>query len=670
VCSGAYLNAQALYNKGALYVGGVATDATTSLYVKGNLRVVGSDGSIAHKGKTVLTGDLINDVTKDYVFKSTQKEGIFEFGGSSPQRIRGSADKISHYIEFPEQLHINNKASDYRLATVTIVPAMGIAITNMKFEQGRMVLASDTVLDASKTTEIAHLYVNNPGSIAYNHGQADKKMEGLVQVNLSLGKWEDGRLIAFSSPFRKMYADYFLFNFLARPNTTAATKENGVLRNVADEWIKDPKTPLDAGRGFFVGRGFVKPWNNDYYTNTLAPQYSSAIRNDAATDSFVFARLMLPPSLGTFVAGLSEVVTGEELNITNVSLSLDQGFQMIGNPFTTPLDLNELMTGTLNTSDWGAAAANLTAGYYKLTGGKGERLPSGRFRFTSSFTYMSSGGSTGDQVDSIAPMQAFLVHKHSGGTQEEFIIPASKRVHKRTPFLRSAPEPPTDELLIETRDLLTGGFDRLCVVFRKNASHTASDVFDAPKLFNRTGGVNQIYTRSSDSKDLVNNIMPSSTEKLLMYFEPAAEAQEVKLTADRLSTITSVPNVVLEDRQTGKVVDLKKSPTYHFLSSPEDKTDRFMLYFGSGAPVGTEGLSSPLFYASYTSGALWVHGIKETWLGGGGSSVVVYDMLGRLIHRQIITEAPSLHIAKHLSKGVYVVKVTTENASIAKFVVK
>jgi hypothetical protein len=270
-------------------------------------------------------------------------------------------------------------------------------------------------------------------------------------------------------------------------------------------------------------------------------------------------------------------------------------------------------------------------------------------------------------------MQAFVVHKTSQG-KKTFIIPASKRVEENVnnpvPFLRSASaEPITDELLIETQDLLTGGYDRLCVVFRKNASHTANDTYDAPKLFNRSGGVNQIYTRSSDNKDLISNIMPSSTEKMVMYFEPCVEAQEVKLTAERLNTITAVPNVVLEDRQTGRVIDLKKAPVYRFLSSPEDKIDRFVLHFGSGAPVGVDdAFDSPLFHARYQAGTLWVHGIRESWTKG--SSLLVYDMLGRLIHRQTITEAPSMAVSKYLSKGVYILKVTAENATAAKFVVK
>ena len=90
--------------------------------------------------------------------------------------------------------------------------------------------------------------------------------------------------------------------------------------------------------------------------------------------------------------------------------------------------------------------------------------------------------------DTLSPMQAFIVHKTTTGTST-LKIPASKRVFRdagrNTSFWRRAPEPRVDELLIETKDLLTGGFDRLCVVFRKNASRTADDTYDALKLFNR-----------------------------------------------------------------------------------------------------------------------------------------------------------------------------------------
>lgn len=666
VFSVACLSAQALYNKGALYVG---TGTTTSLYVKGDLKLVGS-ATIAHKGKTVLTGDFINDVntSNNHAFvkpesSSTRPEGTFTFKGSVAQKIYGSS---RDYIQFPDSVVIEKQTS-----TVTIDPEIDVEVKDLKFTSGRLVLDSKATKDINDyRTTIASLKVT--GTVDYN-GHTQNSM---VQVNLALGtgSWEEGRLIAFSSPFKKMYADYFLFNFLSKPDTTSSTisSTDALSTRMGDKWIKDPKTPLYPGEGFLLGMGLVQPWGNDYYQKTLAPSYSTAQRAEAASDSFVFARFQLHSSHSSFVeaaASITDHVTGEELNTGNVSMNLYDGYHFIGNPFTTPLDLTDL-TVSGEHPDWGLADSDLEAGYHVLSAGKGSRLSSGRFSFTNTFVQVASTGGT-DIRDTIAPMQAFIVHKQTSG-MKTFTIPASRRVFRNnlTPyFFRSAPEPRVDELLIETKDLQTGGFDRLCVVFRKNASRTAGDTYDALKLFNRTGGVNQIYTRSSDNKDMVSNIMPSSTEQLVMYFEPSSEAQEVRLTASRLNTITSMANVVLEDRQTGRVVDLKKAPTYHFLSSPDDKTDRFILHFGSNAPVGGIGdFASPLFYAAYEPGTLWVHGIKETWTGG--ASVLMYDMLGRLIHSQRITEAPTLRIGKYLTKGVYVLRVTAENASAAKFVVK
>jgi hypothetical protein len=234
------------------------------------------------------------------------------------------------------------------------------------------------------------------------------------------------------------------------------------------------------------------------------------------------------------------------------------------------------------------------------------------------------------------------------------------------PFLRSETNPVIDELLIETQDGLTGNFDRLCIVFRDEASLMAGDLYDAVKLFNRTGGVNQVYTRSSDNKSLITNVLPSNTRNLVMYFEPSAQPQEVTLRADRLQSISAVPQVVLEDRLTGKITNLKQTAAYRFQSSPSDRADRFVLYFRD-APTDAGDVYSPVFRANYEGSGIGVYGLKDSWIG---HDALIYDMLGQLVCRQTVTGAPFMRIEKSLSKGIYMIKIAGENTVAVKFLVK
>jgi hypothetical protein len=537
---------------------------------------------------------------------------------------------------------------------------MGITIKNLNFTHGRMVLAS-TASTSEYKTDVAHLYheVEVGGTIDYKHNQTAAD-EGVIQVNLSLGSnWSEGRVVGFSSPFKKLYADYFLFNFLGKPDTSGLNLRSG------DLWIKDPTTELPAGRGYFMGQGLV-PWADNYYLETLDPAYSSANRSDAAKD-FSFARKFAPTSLTSFVGtGTSnDAYTGEELNDADVTVTIAEGYNFLGNPFLVPISLKELHDATIPT-DWGTGVdASIDNQAWVLTSGTGKRQSDRAFYFGFSYLLLQNVGATAG--DTIAPMQMFVIHKTTTGNTN-FTIPISKRIHGNIPFLRSeTPAPVVDELLIEARDGLTGNFDRLCVVFRNGASLSATDTYDAAKIFNRTGGVNQVYTRSSDNKSLTTNVIPPSTDKIVMYLEPSNQSQEVTIQASRLGSIKSVPNAVLEDRQTGKITDFKKVSSYRYQSSPSDRADRFVLYFGSNAPTGLDQIRSLAFNANYESGSIGVYGIEDHSLG---RDILVYDMLGQLIARQPITQAPYMRIEKTLSKGIYLLKIAGENTVAHRFLVK
>jgi hypothetical protein len=658
-------NAKGFYNKGIIYVGTSATG--TSLYIQGDLTITES-GSISHAGKTVLTGDFVNNVTSGNVF--TTRSGTFEFKGSNSQRIYGTADKAANFIKFPEMVIINNQAANAQNSTVRIDPDMGATMKNLTFTRGRLVLDSKT--GNGYTTNIAHLLAETGGTITYKHNQTNLYDEGIVQVNLSLGEnYKTGRMVGFSPPFKNIYADYFFFNFLAQPD------KNGFFIGTKDFWIKNPKTRLPAGRGYVLGQGLV-PWGNNatypadpYYLETRDPQYSSALPSDAIRDTFVFARKFAPPTLKTFVeaAALSDRYTGEELNTSDVHVSLAAGedsYVYLGNPYTTPLDLSELANTSNLGAEWGTSINLAGKRYYILSEGKGNYLPNKEFEFTVNSLVAQASGATAPTPYHVAPMQMFAVERTVNAGAATFIIPASKRTHGNKSFLRSDTPQVTDELLIETKDGMTGGYDRLCLVFRNNATLASTDMFDAPKLFNRTGGVNQIYTLSSDNKELTTNVIPSATKKLVMYFEPARQAQEVILKADRLNSITSVGNIVLEDVQTGKLVDLKKSPTYRFISSYNDKTDRFVLHFDDGT-VGLDLLpSASILRASYETNAVWVYGVRDNQIG---STAFIYDLLGNLLHQQTVTEVPFFRIDRTLEKGIYIIRLSGE-ASVARFAVK
>lgn len=626
------VNAQvALRNSGDMHVGSASA---TALYIGGNFKAYEAS-DIAHPGKTVLTGNFLNHATASNVFKSDNRAGTFEFKGTAAQTVSfgGTASKQTNYILFPNTVVIRNTST---AGTVTITPSAAAQMKTVTFTSGRLVLDSETATEANES-KVAHLWLEDGASTI-----ANTNTKANIQVNLDLSD-RQGRLVGFTSPFKAMYADYFFFHFLSIPSETELFKGNS-----AELWNTNPKYALSAGTGYILGQELVAYTNTTYYSSTLHSDYSGALLADAIQEKFTFNRhTILSKSFGTFVGSESDRFTGEELIKDDVSMALRSGYNYLGNPFMVPLSLADLITS--DRSAWGITGTDVAQQYYVLSpGATGNSTDGETFTFNATYLVGQTEGSTTlhGRNNLVAPMQMFVVRNNGAAITTGFKIPKDNRRHGTTQFLRSAiAYEPEDELLLEARDMSTGGFDRLCVVFRHNASTQATDTYDAEKLFNRTGGVNQIYTRSTDNKELTTNVLPTTTTKLQLYFEPSLERQEVELEASRLESLRSVYDVQIEDGKTGKKSSFFKAPVYRFTSAPGDSPTRFTLHFSS-VLTGTEKIAITELSAWYKDGVIFIEGLKEA------ESLQLYNAQGQLVINEKVT-ASSMQIRRTLTSGVY-----------------
>ena len=315
---GLFLHAQTnsvLVNKGILYIGGDTQSGTSpSLYVDGSLRMEGSS-SIHQVGKSILTGDLINNVSSGNVFGTVS--GSLEFRGVGSQRIYGSADKATNYINLPDQVIINNQNTNGDSVVVILDALMGASAKNITLTRGRFVL--DSKVADSRSSHVAHLLVKSGGNIGYNRNTSlAASEEGIIQVNLALGdNHSNKRVVGFTPPFQKIYADYLLFNFMSEPN------QSGGLFGKEYGFIMDPYTPMTGGRGYIIGQGIIEE-GNPYYTDKWNPQFVGAAFQDRVKEVLRLGRRFAPSTLTQFVetAGYPDRFRGETLNINAVPVTL------------------------------------------------------------------------------------------------------------------------------------------------------------------------------------------------------------------------------------------------------------------------------------------------------------------------------------------------------------
>ncbi len=660
-------------NKGLMNVQSSTTD-NTCIYIVGDMVATGESKIYVQKASVKLTGDLINNVSPNYhVFAgneqetdfSTKTNGQFEFAGTKQQKIRGTASKENSFIYFPRYTVLNNKnSSAWKDSKVTLVPEMGATMTNIIHRSGRLIL--DSKPDVGYASIHAHLLLkgNQQGTMFYDEANPNNPWGG-VQVNLSLGNNQGKRLIGFASPFQETYADYFLFNFLSEPSPKGLFGDNGLL-------ITNPLAVIAKGKGYLVGMGLVD--DPSYYTFMLDPEWNKAKYNDRATTMFEFGGFPYSNKTSIQMKTTEARYGGEILNNADIQVNLKKGFNYLGNSFTAPLDMTSFVDTEGYNNDWkatlGGTSADVRNSFYILSNGTGEYKGDNRFEFNATYLLGQKVGGTyklGNDTRTqllIPPMQMFIVYSNTDNVS--LTIPAGKRTHGNAIFLRSMENYVTDELLIETIDTQTDGFDRLCIVFRNNATQESNDPYDAVKVFNSSGGVNQIYTRSSDNKNMTTNVIGSQTKKLTMYFEPSLTAQEVELTAHRINSLQSIYDIILEDKQTGTQTNLMQNRSYRFVSSPADKSDRFIFHFYSN-PTGIEDINnSDKLSAYYESNTIHVKGLNK---GDLNNYINIYNSQGQLLHNERVTEGFSGKINKSLTTGIYIIKIEN-NPQVIKFFAK
>jgi len=649
-----------LVNTGKMVVGSSGT-----IYIQGSLEAL-KTSEIKQEGKTILKNDFINNVQSGNVFVTTINPGMIEFRGDKVQHIRGNADKSNSWIEFPDVM-INNQTRirlDTDSAAVVVASEMGLTTNDLHVNRGRLILDSKIKTDVSDLmSNTAHLLVE--GSVIYPQGNDDRESDekGIIEVKLATGdNYLNRRLLGFTPPFQKIYADYFFFNFLSIP-----TNKNDMEKNF--NFVNNPKTALTGGKGYLIGLGIVQ--DEAFYRNSLDPAWEGALYEERFKDMFTFGRDFAPGSLTQFVnydGNIRDAFTGERLYTEDVILDIDTGLNYLGNPYTTPLDMSTFLDVANDaTDDWKVSRGegstkDVLNKYYLLSSGTGTYIPGTQdYSYSLNLSYMvvQKRGSTIEQAKGseglLSPMQMFIIRKNKTSTKSQITIPKRFRTHSQAPFLRSNNNEYEilNEILIETKDTQTGGFDRLCILFSDDSDLASKDLYDAPKIFNNTRGVNQIYTLSSDNKEMTTNVIPFSTEKLPMYLKPSSQAQNVTLKASRLHSFRG-GKFYLEDVQTGKKVELTNNSTYTFTSSPTDKANRFILHFSDIIPGVTSNMEISekiIPQVTYYNKEISLSGLQDKHIG---KNIFVYDLMGRIIHQTKIDQAPLMQFLFSPARGIYV----------------
>lgn len=702
------------YNKGLMTV--KADDTTkTILYIQGDM-YVGTDATDVDKtcdikldnAKVELTGDFINNVKTGTVFnnQNTVAPGVFLFNSDTEQRIytdgisfNDRPSKKTSYIDFPH-LKIRNASK------VTVEPEIAIRAKNVYLPLGWLVLKSKrvSVNDFPGTpgsgllqnrTISAHLLPED--NVYYtNMSDPDPEKRGMVQVDLAVDEnslqFEYRSIYAMGPPFKRLKADYFMFNFLVAPSSS------GFMGDL-NSTISDPAFTLDPGRGYVLGID-LRGSNPDNYN--LYEMYPGISFDHRATEGYNFNRSLYAmnsnpnqwfgddPSVPEYQ--LEQLNTGDIENI-----ELRTGFNYLANPYTCPLDISDLL-GSNEAADWGVISDNetnpgrdLVNRVWVMNGdAKARTTTETARRVHYSYKYyvaLNEGGTyTGDYSDIdgemiIAPMQMFVVYAPKPGIIK---IPRTARTMGNTQFIRSG-KPRTDDFIFEITDETTGTSDRVSVVLRdneligpgkkyQNVNRVKTNAGEGSENVKTTSADDiiqtlsgQIYTRDIDDTPLTVHFLPlQETISTVLYLTPSEISQPISVKGIRLNSMDEIREIWLEDKLFDKMILMQPETVYESVSNPDDRRDRFVLHFNTENTVGVDPGKVETISAYHRNKMLYVTGLDDADVG---STITVYDVRGHILKNIPVTEG-TMQIDAPFSQGAYIVKVTGKRSFVKTLLIK
>ncbi|WP_073284336.1 FG-GAP-like repeat-containing protein [Hymenobacter psychrotolerans] len=329
----------------------------------------------------------------------------------------------------------------------------------------------------------------------------------------------------------------------------------------------------------------------------------------------------------------------------------DAGWNLIGNPYPSPLDFSTITAGQRVNMDAAFYTYESTAQYV------------GQYR-----SYINGVGNP-----LIGTAQAFFVRVSSGQTSGSLMLNNPNRV---TSYSQQAPVRRGTDLRPLVRLTVQGSgsslLDETYVYFQAGATAGIDAEYDALKLPN-SHGLN-LATVAAGTGLAINGLPQLTAACVVPLTLYVPQAGSYTLTAADLLNLTGA-QVYLHDAQTNQTIDLQQTGRYTFSTGTATSLPgRFELRFGPAGPLATQpgltaagiGLYPNPAHENFTVQLPAVSGVSRVQLG-------LYNSLGQQV-RELTQPLGSTGLQAQLSvadlaPGVYVLRVQAGTATLTKRVV-
>lgn len=343
---------------------------------------------------------------------------------------------------------------------------------------------------------------------------------------------------------------------------------------------------------------------------------------------------------------------------TNSSISCgagdanQRGWNLIGNPFTSPVDANLITLGGANLID--------KAIYF---------TQNNHFLSWNTSTHVGIGAG----VSNIVPaLQGFFVHGRAGLGGRAVTIPASSRVYSGNSLYKKSLEIKEAKTSIDFPYLKFNisdgaGFTDDAIIYFFSDATTGFDIdYDAYKLFSPNQADPQIYSVSNNIDLGINGLPIPDKVTVVPINLRIGIAKNYTINVLDLQNLTDAKVTLIQGTNR---INLKDNPSYTF-STPAGTITNMAIEFDLSLTTNVEEPLTDKTSCWYSNGSLFI----KTGLAGfeNNSSVGIYDVNGKFVFSKqnlSLAKGETVEIPVSLESGFYIANVVNKNLKVSKKIV-
>jgi hypothetical protein len=294
---------------------------------------------------------------------------------------------------------------------------------------------------------------------------------------------------------------------------------------------------------------------------------------------------------GSLVTG---AVSSVPLTRTNPSsTAIYNGFNFIGNPYTSGLDLSSpsISWNNVETKAWFFNPAN--GGNYEV--------------------FIPAGGGT--HANYAAPFEGFFIkHTESNTISTTLNLNTVARTHTHSAPFNSGSL--ADLLYLKAQSASGDVYDQLSVGFRETATSGYDVQFDAEKLWGDAGSP-QFYSIITGRNLTVQSLPWTGGDQIIPLGFSTTIPGTYKIIASNFNSFAAGTIITLEDLKLNITQSLTTNPQYQFTFVSGDAANRFRLHFTNPSYPAIQASNIQIISAVTPS-------IKFNWSDGNGAKRIVF----------------------------------------------